>query len=149
MKRFWPLILIVGGMLIVVGGFIYQLFIGGAWGYQDPTPELSASSALHSLIASVITWSGATIFLIGWVAGIFRFWPLLPIIGGGLLVLGGFISSAAHAGRPELADFVRIAHVSSVLAWCGVVVLLFGVVSGVILLVTRKPSANRGNSQDQ
>jgi hypothetical protein len=40
MKRFWPLLLIVGGVLLVVAGFLYQLFYGGAWGYQDPTPEL-------------------------------------------------------------------------------------------------------------
>ncbi len=149
MKRFWPLLLIVGGVLIVVGGFLYQLFFGGAWGYPDPTPELTASVALHSRIASVICLCGTTVFLIGWVAGIRRFWPLLPIIGGSLLALGGFSFAAAFAGRPELVDFVRIAHIATILGWFGVLIFLFGVVSGVIRLVTRKPSENQGNSQDQ
>lgn len=139
MKRFWPLLLIVGGVLIVFGGFIYDVMFAG-WGPQDPTPEMSASYAHHAGIASMIRWFGVAVFLIGWVAGIRRFWPLLPIIGGGLLALGGFGFAASFAGRPELADFVRIARIASMLGWCGIVVFLFGVVAGVIRRVKRKPS---------
>lgn len=138
MKRFWPLLLLVGGVLIVVVGFLYQLFFGGAWGYQDPTPELSASVAFHSRIASGIFLCGAAVFFVGWVGGIRKSWPLLPIIGGCLLALGGFSLATAFAGRPELVDFVRISHIATILGWLGICVLLFGVVSGVIRLVTRK-----------
>jgi energy-coupling factor transporter transmembrane protein EcfT len=149
MKRFWPLLLIVGGVLLVVAGFLYQLFYGGAWGYQDPTPELRASAAFHSLIAAGLFWCGVAVFLVGWVAGIRRFWPLFPIIGGCLLALGGVSFAAAFSGRPELVDFVRIAHNAIIVGWLGILVFLFGVVSGVIRLVTRKPTENRGKSQDQ
>ncbi|MGM1051258.1 MAG: hypothetical protein ACQEXO_02545 [Pseudomonadota bacterium] len=149
MKRFWPLLLIVGGVLIVVAGFLYKLFHGGAWGYQDPTPELMASVAFHSRIASGLFWCGVAVFLVGWAAGIRRFWPLFPIIGGCLLALGGFIFAATFSGRPELVEFVRIAHNATIVGWLGILVFLFGVVSGVIRLVTRKPSENQGKSQDQ
>jgi hypothetical protein len=149
MKRFWPLLLIVGGVLIVVAGFLYKLFYGGAWGYQDPTPELMASVAFHTRIGSGLFWCGVAVFLVGWAAAIRRFWPLFPIIGGCLLALGGFSFAAAFSGRPELVDFVRIAHNATIVGWLGILVLLFGVVSGAIRLVTRKPSENQGKSQDQ
>ena len=139
----------LGGVLIVVGGFYYLLFSGGVLPYQDPTPEQMAHAAFHIPIAWGLMWCGVAVFLVGWVAGIRRFWPLLPIVGGCLLALEGFSSAALFSGRPELADFVRIAHASTILGWVGVLVLLFGLVAGVDRLVIRKPSKNPGKSQDQ
>jgi hypothetical protein len=63
--------------------------------------------------------------------------------------VGGVSFAAAFSGRPELVDFVRIAHNAIIVGWLGILVFLFGVVSGVIRLVTRKPTENRGKSQDQ
>ena len=148
MKRFWPLLLMVGGVLILVGGFFYWLFYGGAWGYQDPTPEQTASVAFHLPITLGLFLCGVAVFLVGWIASIWRFWPLLPIIGGCLLAWWGFISAAAFSGRPEIDSFVRIAHNATIVGWLGILVFLFGVVSGVIRLISRKPSGNQGKSQD-
>ena len=71
MRRFWPLLLIVSGVLIVFGGFIYNVMFAGI-PYQDPTPEMSASYAYHAGIASVIRWCGVAVFLFGAVAGVTR-----------------------------------------------------------------------------
>ena len=105
--------------------------------YQDPTPEMLARYAHHARIASIIRWFGVAVFLIGWAAGIRRFWPLLFIIGGGLLAFGGFGFAVMFANKPQEAHFVRIA---SMMGWCGVAVFLFGVVAGIIRRVTRKPA---------
>lgn len=132
MKRlFWPLLLGIGGALIGLGGFAYAVTYAGI-PHQDPTPELHPSYALHSRIAFTIIGFGVLVFLAGWVAGIRRYLPLLPVIGGGLLAVGGFGSAAAFAGRPELAVFVRIARIGNMLGWCGVGVFLFGVVAVVV-----------------
>jgi hypothetical protein len=69
LRRFWPLLLIVGGVLIVFGGFIYDVMFAGI-PYQDPTPEMSASYAHDAGIASMIRWCGVAVFLIGWVASV-------------------------------------------------------------------------------
>ena len=64
MKQFWPYILIAAGLLLMVGGFIYDVLFAGI-PYQDPTPELSANYARHSHIASTIRWCGGWLFLLG------------------------------------------------------------------------------------
>jgi hypothetical protein len=69
MGRFWPLLLIVDGVLLVFGGFIYDVMFAGI-PYQDPTPEMSASYAHDAGIASMIRWCGVAVFLIGWVASV-------------------------------------------------------------------------------
>jgi hypothetical protein len=71
MRRFWPLFLIAGGVLIVFGGFIYDVMFAGI-PYQDPTPEMSARYAHHAHVASLIRWLGVVVFLGGVVAGIIR-----------------------------------------------------------------------------
>jgi hypothetical protein len=71
MRRFWPLLLIVGGVLLVFGGLIYDVEFAGI-PYQDPTPEMSASYAHHAGIASMICWFGGAVFLFGVVAGVIR-----------------------------------------------------------------------------
>ena len=139
MKRLKPLLCIAGGLLIVFGGFIYDVMFAGI-PYQDPTPEMLASYAHHAGIASKIRWFGVAVFLIGWVLGVIRFWPLLFIMGGGLLAIGGFEFAAIFASKPQEAHFVRIA---SMLGWCGLAVFLFGMVIGVIRRVKRKQSLVR------
>jgi hypothetical protein len=47
MKRGWPLLLIVAGLLLMVGGFVYDVMFAGI-PYQDPTPEMSARYAFHA-----------------------------------------------------------------------------------------------------
>ena len=71
MRRFWPLLLIAGGVLVVFGGFIYDVMFAGI-PYQDPTPEMSESYAHHAGIASMIRWCGVVVFLFGVVAGVIR-----------------------------------------------------------------------------
>jgi hypothetical protein len=71
MRRFWPLLLIVGGVLIVLGGFIYDVMFAGI-PYQDPTPEMSASYVHHASIASMIRWCGVAVLIFVVVAGVIR-----------------------------------------------------------------------------
>jgi hypothetical protein len=68
-RRFRPIILIAAGLLLLVAGFIYDFEFAGI-PYQDPTPELSARYARHASIASAIRWSGAGIFMLGWLASL-------------------------------------------------------------------------------
>ncbi|MFT6907474.1 MAG: hypothetical protein ACJAS1_004156 [Oleiphilaceae bacterium] len=72
MKRYWPLLFITTGVCVFMGGFIYDILYAGI-PYQDPTPEMSASYAHHSLIASMIRYGGFGIFLFGSVAAIIHF----------------------------------------------------------------------------
>jgi len=64
MKRFWPLIFVLLGILVIFGGFLYDVSFAGI-PYQDPTPELTAQYAFHSQVASEIRWSGLGISLVG------------------------------------------------------------------------------------
>jgi hypothetical protein len=72
MRRFWPLIPIAAGFLVVVAGFVYDVEFAGI-PYQDPTPEMSARYAYHAHIASMICRIGFWILLFGIIAGIIRF----------------------------------------------------------------------------
>ncbi len=135
LKRYWPLLLIVAGLLIVLGGFIYDVMFAGI-PYQDPTPEMSARYEHHARIASVIRWCGVAVFLIGWVGAIRRFWPLFFLIGGGLLMAGGFGFGVMFADKSNAVQAVRIAVWTG---WSGVAVFLVGVVAVVVRRVTRKP----------
>ena len=69
MKRFWPYILIAAGFLLIISGFIYDIFFAGI-PYQDPTPEMSANYFWHAHIASTIRWCGVGVFLFGAVGGV-------------------------------------------------------------------------------
>lgn len=71
MTRFHPLLLIIGGVMLLVGGFIYDVIFAGI-PYQDPTPETSADYAHHAGIASLIRWCGVVVFLLGVVAAAIR-----------------------------------------------------------------------------
>jgi UPF0716 family protein affecting phage T7 exclusion len=71
MKRFWPLTLIVAGLLLMTGGFVYDVMFAGI-PYQDPTPEMSARYAYHSRVASMTFRTGAGVFAAGSIAGIIR-----------------------------------------------------------------------------
>ena len=71
MKRSWPLILITTGLILLVGGFIYDVMFAGI-PYQDPTPEMSALYSHHAHIASALGGLGAAVILAGTLAGIIR-----------------------------------------------------------------------------
>jgi hypothetical protein len=71
MKRFWPSILVAIGLLLIVGGFFYDVLYAGI-PYQDPTPEMSANYDRQARIAGKIFWYGVGIFLLGAVGGIVR-----------------------------------------------------------------------------
>ena len=63
-KRYWPLALIVTGILVILAGFLYDVLFAGI-PYQDPTPALAARYTLHARIAGIIRRSGVITALIG------------------------------------------------------------------------------------
>ncbi len=71
MRRFWPIILPVIGLVLLLAGFVYDVMFAGI-PYQDPTPEMSARYAHHARIASSTCWLGFGIALFGCLAGICR-----------------------------------------------------------------------------
>jgi hypothetical protein len=71
MKRFWPLILIATGLILLLGGFAYDLNLAGI-PYQDPTPEMSERFNRHKNIASVIYLCGVGALLVGVLASLIR-----------------------------------------------------------------------------
>jgi hypothetical protein len=72
MQRLRPIPLITVGILIFLGGFLYDVLFAGI-PYQDPTPELSAAYRYHARIASVLCWAGLSVFGLGLVAAITQF----------------------------------------------------------------------------
>jgi hypothetical protein len=72
MKRNLPLLIVGLGILLIVGGFIYDVMFAGI-PYQDPTPEMSTRYAYHSRIASTICTIGGGAFLVGVIAGFAQF----------------------------------------------------------------------------
>lgn len=71
MKRALPRALMVAGMLLIAGGFVYDVMFAGI-PYQDPTPEMSARYAFHSRIASIFYLTGAGVFVTGSIACVIR-----------------------------------------------------------------------------
>jgi hypothetical protein len=69
MRRFWPLILLGAGLLLLIGGFVYDIVFAGI-PYQDPPPDLIVSYNRHAHIASVLEWIGFILFLSSGVGGI-------------------------------------------------------------------------------
>ena len=72
MKRFWPLFLIVAGVVLILGGILYYAVTEGLPD-QDPTPAMAARAAHHEHISSFISLSGLVMFIVGVVSGIVRF----------------------------------------------------------------------------
>ena len=64
MKKHLPLALVVIGVMIILMGFIYDVFLAGI-PYQDPTLELIANYNLHSKIAAIIRCIGMSVCLVG------------------------------------------------------------------------------------
>lgn len=60
------------GLCLLLGGFVYDIVFAGI-PYPDPTPEMSASYAFHSHIASLIRWVGLGGIFLGCVAGVTRY----------------------------------------------------------------------------
>jgi hypothetical protein len=71
MKRLWPHILVGAGVLLILGGFFYDVIFAGI-PYQDPTPEMSARYSFHAHIASTLRWCGLGTLLLGAAAGVGR-----------------------------------------------------------------------------
>jgi protein-S-isoprenylcysteine O-methyltransferase Ste14 len=67
MGRYWPLVLIAAGLLLVVFGFAYDVMYAGI-PYQDPPPEIAAEYARQAGIASTIRLFGAGFVTSGLVA---------------------------------------------------------------------------------
>ena len=57
MKLFRARIWIAIGVVMIVCGFMYDVFFAGI-PYQDPTPEMSARYAFHSNVAGLIIFIG-------------------------------------------------------------------------------------------
>lgn len=66
-----PLALSIAGVLLIIGGFIYDVIFAGI-PYQDPTPAMTASYERHALIASMIRYAGLAALLIGVISGLIR-----------------------------------------------------------------------------
>ena len=71
MKGCWPVMLIAAGVLLLLGGFVYDVLFAGI-PYQDPTPALAADYARQARIASAIRWLGVGVFVFGALSGILR-----------------------------------------------------------------------------
>lgn len=71
MNKHTPLILIVAGFLIFIGGFIYDIFFAGI-PYQDPTPAMTANYEYHAMIASLIRDAGLAAMLFGIILAVVR-----------------------------------------------------------------------------
>ena len=71
MKRRPALLCLLAGVVLLLAGFLYDIFFAGI-PYQDPTPEMSASYARHARIASTIRYAGLLAFLTGVVIRILR-----------------------------------------------------------------------------
>ena len=74
MKKYWPLALLVIGVMIIFTGFVYDVFFAGI-PYQDPTPEMTANYNLHSQIAFAIRWLGVIVSSSG--GGVFVFLEIM------------------------------------------------------------------------
>jgi hypothetical protein len=68
-KAFPTRLLIISSIVIIVCGYVYDLFFAGI-PYQDPTSEMSARYALHSGIAATIYTIGFGGLIVGILGGI-------------------------------------------------------------------------------
>ena len=63
MKNMWPFGLVALGLLIILAGFVYDVWFAGI-PYQDPTPAMQAAYNYHAKVASIIRWVGAGFVLL-------------------------------------------------------------------------------------
>jgi hypothetical protein len=71
MRRLKPILLFLTGLLVIVGGFIYDVIFAGI-PYQDPTPDMEAKYAYHARIASIFYKSGMLVGVFGAVLALVR-----------------------------------------------------------------------------
>ncbi len=71
LRRFWPLIPMAAGLMLLLAGFVYDVVFAGI-PYQDPTPELAAGYARHADTAACMFRSGAAVFVAGLVAALIQ-----------------------------------------------------------------------------
>lgn len=57
---------IIGGMLLIVGGFMYDVIFAGI-PYQDPTAQMTQKYNFHQTVAETIKLTGLVILLISFI----------------------------------------------------------------------------------
>jgi ABC-type antimicrobial peptide transport system permease subunit len=72
MRNFPARLLVVGGLIVILFGFVYGLIFAGI-GYQDPTPEMSANYAFHFSVSSIILVIGFGSMFLGIVCAVANF----------------------------------------------------------------------------
>ena len=70
MKKLWPVALLILGIMLICGGFTYDILFAGI-PFQDPTPELAARYTIHANIAAFIRMAGMIVFVTGFLCGVF------------------------------------------------------------------------------
>ena len=73
LKRFFPLLGLAAGALLLLFGFVYDVLFAGI-PYQDPTPELAASYAWHAKVAIAIRRSGLGLGMLGVIGMLWQRW---------------------------------------------------------------------------
>jgi len=63
-RRSLPFLLVVTGLAVFVGGFVYDVVYAGI-PFQDPTPAMAADFVRHARVASLIRWAGLGLVLAG------------------------------------------------------------------------------------
>jgi len=72
MRNFPARLLVVGGLIVILFGFIYGLIFAGI-PYQDPTPEMSANYDFHFSVSNIILVIGFGALLLGMIGAVAKF----------------------------------------------------------------------------
>ena len=72
MRKFSLRSLVVGGLVVVLFGFLYGSIFAGI-PFQDPTPEMSADYEFHFSVANIILVTGCVGLLLGMVCAVTKF----------------------------------------------------------------------------
>jgi uncharacterized membrane protein len=72
MRNFPARLLVVGGLIVILFGFVYGSIFAGI-PYQDPTPEMSANYDFHFSVSSIILVIGFGSLLLGIVGAVAKF----------------------------------------------------------------------------
>jgi len=72
MRNFPSRLLVVGGLILIVFGFVYGSIFAGI-PYQDPTPKMSANYDFHFSVSNIIVVIGLGALLVGMVGAVVKF----------------------------------------------------------------------------
>jgi hypothetical protein len=72
MRNFPARLLVVGGLIIILFGFVYGSIFAGI-PYQDPTPEMSANYDFHFSVSNIILVIGFGTLFLGMVGAVVKF----------------------------------------------------------------------------